>query len=160
MLQPRTMQITQQQCERTKIQVVHRSQMLRDTSQGPCFFGKPHPTTRAAFKRSRFCSWRYYELGQTPVRVEMHGALTQFLNSIEGAGAEERHSRSVWYYDRNSFLHRIVVPSSNKRIPAKVFAWTGFPAVEPAIFGRRLTSKRMHPNQWTESRTLLGANFG
>ena len=43
------MQITQQQCERTKIQVVHRSQMLRDTSQGPCFFGKPHPITRAAF---------------------------------------------------------------------------------------------------------------
>ena len=70
-----------------------------------------------------------------PVRVEAHGALAKYINEIEMTDAEERYIRSDWYYDSNLFLHRIEVPSSNDRIPAKVITQVDFLSGELVIFG-------------------------
>ncbi|MEA4896543.1 MAG: hypothetical protein VB064_14970 [Oscillospiraceae bacterium] len=42
---------------------------------------------------------------------------------------------SDWYFDRNLFLYRIEVPSSNERIPAKVITQADFISDELVIFG-------------------------
>jgi len=55
---------------------------------------------------------------KTRIRLAAHGALAKYINNIEGTDAEEQYINSDWYYDRNLFLHRIEIPSSNERIPA------------------------------------------
>jgi len=70
-----------------------------------------------------------------PVRVTAHGTLATYIHEIEMTDAEERYISSDWYYDRNLFLYRIEVPSSNEFIPAKVITSADFLADELAIFG-------------------------
>ncbi|MPM07933.1 hypothetical protein SDC9_54244 [bioreactor metagenome] len=70
-----------------------------------------------------------------PVRIAAHGALARYISDIEGTDAEERYINSDWYYDRNLFLYRIEVPSSNEFLPAKVITQADFLSDELAIFG-------------------------
>ncbi len=70
-----------------------------------------------------------------PVRVTAHGALAKYIYEIGMTDAEERYIASDWYYDRNLFLYRIEVPSSNELIPAKVITSADFLSGELAVFG-------------------------
>lgn len=70
-----------------------------------------------------------------PIRVTAHGALAKYIYEIEMTDAEERYINSYWYYDRNLFLYRIEVPSSNEFIPAKVITQADFLSDELAVFG-------------------------
>lgn len=72
---------------------------------------------------------------KAPTRVTAYGALARYIRDIEGTDAEERYIKSDWYYDRNLFLHRIEIPSSNEFIPAKVITSANFLSDEIAVFG-------------------------
>lgn len=72
---------------------------------------------------------------KAPIRIEAFGGLAKYINDIEGTDAEERYIKADWYYDRNLYLHRIEIPSSNERIPAKVITQADFLSDELAVFG-------------------------
>lgn len=72
---------------------------------------------------------------KAPTRIEAFGGLAKYINEIEMTDAEERYIKADWYYDRNLYLHRIEIPSSNPRIPAKVITQADVISDELAIFG-------------------------
>jgi len=72
---------------------------------------------------------------KAPTRIQAFGGLANYINEIECTDAEERYINADWYYDRNLFLHRIEIPSSSERIPAKVITQDDFLSGELAVFG-------------------------
>ena len=72
---------------------------------------------------------------KAPTRIEAFGGLANYINDIEGTDAEERYIKADWYYDRNLYLRRIEIPSSNQYIPAKVITQADFLSDELAVFG-------------------------
>jgi hypothetical protein len=72
---------------------------------------------------------------KAPIRIEAFGGLAKYINEIEMTDAEERYIKADWYYDRNLYLYRIEIPSSNQYIPAKVITQTDWLSDELVIFG-------------------------
>lgn len=71
---------------------------------------------------------------KAPTRIEAFGGLAKYISAIEGTDAEERYIKADWYYDRNLYLHRIEIPSSDGRI-AKVITQADFLSDELVVFG-------------------------
>jgi hypothetical protein len=71
---------------------------------------------------------------KAPTRIEAFGGLAKYINAIEGTDAEERYIKADWYYDRNLYLHRIEISTSDGCI-AKVITQDDFLSDDLMIFG-------------------------
>lgn len=45
------------------------------------------------------------DFDKAPTRLEVFGALAQYIYKIEGTDAEERYIKSDWFFDDNLLLH-------------------------------------------------------
>lgn len=77
-----------------------------------------------------------YDDSVAPVRLDVRGALAEYIKEIEGTDSEERYMNLDWYYDFNMLLRRIEVPG----VPSKKFQMTGVPA-------KVLTQTRSNPDR-------------
>ena len=77
-----------------------------------------------------------YDDSVAPVRLDVRGALAEYIKKIEGTDSEERYMNLDWYYDFNMLLRRIEVPG----VPSKKFQMTGVPA-------KVLTQTRSNPDE-------------
>lgn len=71
---------------------------------------------------------------KAPTRIQAFGGLAKYISEIGGTDAEERYIKSDWYYDRNLYLHRIEITTSDGHI-AKVITQADFLSDELAVFG-------------------------
>ncbi|MCM1564943.1 MAG: hypothetical protein NC238_03105 [Dehalobacter sp.] len=71
---------------------------------------------------------------KAPTRIQAFGGLAKYISEIGGTDAEERYIKSDWFYDRNLYLHRIEIPTSDGCI-AKVITQADFLSDELAVFG-------------------------
>ena len=59
---------------------------------------------------------------KAPMRLTVTSpAMAKYLEDRSWTDAEERYINAVWYFDRNLFLRRMEIPSTDERIPAKAF---------------------------------------
>lgn len=58
-----------------------------------------------------------YDDSVAPVRLDVRGALAEYIKKIEGTDSEERYMNLDWYYDFNMLLRRIEVPG----VPSEKF---------------------------------------
>ena len=65
-----------------------------------------------------------YDDSVAPVRLDVRGALAEYIKKIEGTDSEERYMNLDWYYDFNMLLRRIEVPG----VPSEKFQMAGVPA--------------------------------
>lgn len=87
---------------------------------------------------------------KAPTRLSVSGSLARYIYEIEWTDVEERYIPSDWYFDRNLYLVRIEVPSSNSIIPAKIIA-QGLPwSKDAAIFGPQDYIKDQKPEPMSE----------
>lgn len=63
-----------------------------------------------------------YDDSVAPVRLDVRGALAEYIKKIEGTDSEERYMNLDWYYDFNMLLRRIEVPG----VPSEKFKMQGF----------------------------------
>lgn len=77
-----------------------------------------------------------YDYSVAPVRLDICGALAEYINKIEGTDSEERYMNLDWYYDFNMLLRRIEVPG----VPSEKFKMTSVPA-------KVLTQTRSNPDE-------------
>lgn len=49
-----------------------------------------------------------YDDSVAPVRLDVRGALAEYIKKIEGTDSEERYMNLDWYYDFNMQLRRVV----------------------------------------------------
>lgn len=77
-----------------------------------------------------------YDDSVAPVRLDVRGALAEYIKKIEGTDSEERYMNLDWYYDFNMLLRRIEVPG----VPSEKFKMTGVPA-------KVLTQTRSNPDE-------------
>lgn len=59
------------------------------------------------------------DLDKAPTRLEVFGALSKYIEAIEGTDAEERYIKSDWYFDSNLYLHRIEIPRQRGLAPGE-----------------------------------------
>ena len=52
------------------------------------------------------------DFDKAPTRLEVFGALSEYIEAIESTDAEERYIKSDWYFDSNLYLYRIEIPGS------------------------------------------------
>lgn len=82
-----------------------------------------------------------YDDSVAPVRLDVRGALAEYIKEIESTDSEERYMNLDWYYDFNMLLRRIEVPGvpSGKAlktvVPAKVLTQTRSNPDELVCFG-------------------------
>ena len=69
-------------------------------------------------------------------RLDVRGALAEYIKEIESTDSEERYMNLDWYYDFNMLLRRIEVPG----VPSEKFKMTGVPA-------KVLTQTRSNPDE-------------
>lgn len=60
------------------------------------------------------------DFDKAPTRLEVFGALSEYIEAIESTDAEERYIKSDWYFDSNLYLYRIEIPGSEVGRPAKI----------------------------------------
>lgn len=77
-----------------------------------------------------------YDDSVAPVRLDVRGALAEYIKKIEGTDSEERYMNLDWYYDFNMLLRRIEVPG----VPSEKFQMAGVPA-------KVLTQTRSNPDE-------------
>lgn len=77
-----------------------------------------------------------YDDSVAPVRLDVRGALAEYIKEIESTDSEERYMNLDWYYDFNMLLRRIEVPG----VPSEKFKMTGVPA-------KVLTQTRSNPDE-------------
>lgn len=77
-----------------------------------------------------------YDDSGAPVRLDVRGALAEYIKEIESTDSEERYMNLDWYYDFNMLLRRIEVPG----VPSEKFKMTGVPA-------KVLTQTRSNPDE-------------
>ena len=77
-----------------------------------------------------------YDDSVAPVRLDVRGALAEYIKEIESTDSEERYMNLDWYYDFNMLLRRIEVPG----VPSEKFQMTGVPA-------KVLTQTRNNPDE-------------
>ena len=77
-----------------------------------------------------------YDDSVAPVRLDVRGALAEYIKEIESTDSEERYMNLDWYYDFNMLLRRIEVPG----VPSEKFQMTGVPA-------KVLTQTRSNPDE-------------
>lgn len=52
------------------------------------------------------------DFDKAPTRLEVFGALSEYIEAIESTDAEERYIKSDWYFDSNLYLYRIEIPGA------------------------------------------------
>ena len=57
-----------------------------------------------------------YDDSVAPVRLDVRGALAEYIKKIEGTDSEERYMNLDWYYDFNMLLRRSSRPRSLGRV--------------------------------------------
>lgn len=59
---------------------------------------------------------------KAPIRLTVTcPSMAKYLEERGWTDAEERYINAVWYFDRNLFLRRMEIPSTDGLIPAKAF---------------------------------------
>lgn len=96
---------------------------------------------------------------KAPTRIEAFGGLAKYINEIECTDAEERYIKADWYYDSNLYLHRIEIPSSNPRIPAKVITQADFLSDELSVFGPLDYIETDSPEPMNREQTTAWCNY-
>ena len=81
------------------------------------------------------------DLDKAPTRLEVFGALSKYIEAIEGTDAEERYIKSDWYFDSNLYLHRIEIPGSEVWRPAKIITQSPDNIEQLEISASRTTSR-------------------
>ena len=77
-----------------------------------------------------------YDDSVAPVRLDVRGALAEYIKEIESTDSEERYMNLDWYYDFTMLLRRIEVPG----VPSEKLKMTGVPA-------KVLTQTRSDPDE-------------
>ena len=85
------------------------------------------------------------DLDKAPTRLEVFGALSKYIEAIEGTDAEERYIKSDWYFDSNLYLHRIEIPGSEVWRPAKIITQSPDNIEQLEIFGQQNYIKTSKP---------------
>lgn len=85
------------------------------------------------------------DLDKAPTRLEVFGALSKYIEAIEGTDAEERYIKSDWYFDSNLYLHRIEIPGSEVWRPAKIITQSPDNIEQLEIFGQQDYIKTSKP---------------
>lgn len=57
---------------------------------------------------------------KAPARIEAFGGLADYIKDLHDTDREEKYLQVVFVYDANLFLHYIIVPGYDSRIPAKL----------------------------------------
>ena len=76
------------------------------------------------------------DFDKAPTRMEVFGALAQYIYKIEGTDSEERYIKSDWYFDSNLYLRRIEVPGVGDW-PAQIITQAPDDIDQLEIFGER-----------------------
>lgn len=56
------------------------------------------------------------DFDKAPTRLEVFGALSEYIEAIESTDAEERYIKSDWYFDSNLYLYRIEIPGTDEAL--------------------------------------------
>ncbi len=95
---------------------------------------------------------------KAPTRIQAFGGLAKYINEINGTDAEERYIKSDWYYDRNLYLHRIEIPTSEGCI-AKVITQDEFLSDELKVFGPQDYIETDAPSQMDNEQCAAWCEF-
>lgn len=96
---------------------------------------------------------------KAPVRIEAFGGLANYINEIGCTDAEERYIKADWYYDRNLYLRRIEIPSSNELIPAKVITQDDWLSDDLVIFGPQEYIETDVPEPMNHEQNVAWCNY-
>lgn len=77
------------------------------------------------------------DFDKAPTRLEVFGALAQYIYKIEGTDAEERYIKSDWYFDSNLYLRRIEISGGEVGCPAKIITQSPDNIDQLEIFGQQ-----------------------
>ena len=89
------------------------------------------------------------DFDKAPTRLEVFGALSEYIEAIEGTDAEERYIKSDWYFDSNLYLHRIEIPGSEVGRPAKIITQSPDNIEKLEIFGGNRYGRNAPIPEWT-----------
>lgn len=95
--------------------------------------------SEVSFRNRTACDIKLYDMNdrdKAPTRLEVFGALAQYIYKIEGTDAEERYIKSDWFFDDNLLLQRIEIPGDANR-PAKIIAQNPDNFDQLEIFGQQ-----------------------
>ena len=85
------------------------------------------------------------DFDKAPTRLEVFGALSEYIEAIESTDAEERYIKSDWYFDSNLYLYRIEIPGSEVGRPAKIITQNPHNIERLEIFGQQDYIKTSKP---------------
>lgn len=77
------------------------------------------------------------DFDKAPTRLEVFGALSEYIEAIESTDAEERYIKSDWHFDSNPYLYRIEIPGSEVGRPAKIITQSPYNIERLEIFGQQ-----------------------
>lgn len=96
-----------------------------------------------------------YDDSVAPVRLDVRGALAEYIKQIEGTDSEERYMNLDWYYDFNMLLRRIEVPG----VPSEKFKMAaGAGRNHFAVLGKMVAGAKPQRSVNYENEVLQG-NF-
>lgn len=96
--------------------------------------------SEVSFRNRTACDIKLYDMNdrdKAPTRLEVFGALSEYIEAIESTDAEERYIKSDWYFDSNLYLYRIEIPGSEVGRPAKIITQSPYNIERLEIFGQQ-----------------------
>lgn len=96
---------------------------------------------------------------KSPIRLQAHGALAQYIERRSMTDAEERYIDATWVYDSNLYLDHIEIPSTNERRPAKVICNAAFLSKELVVFGPQEYIETSQPDPMSAEQATAWFNF-
>lgn len=99
------------------------------------------------------------DLDKAPTRLEVFGALSKYIEAIEGTDAEERYIKSDWYFDSNLYLHHIEIPGSEVWRPAKIITQSPDNIEQLEIFGQQNYIKTSKPESMSREEIYRWADW-
>lgn len=104
--------------------------------------------SEVSFRNRTACDIKLYDMNdrdKAPTRLEVFGALSEYIEAIESTDAEERYIKSDWYFDSNLYLYRIEIPGSEVGRPAKIITQSPHNIERLEIFGQQDYIKTSKP---------------
>lgn len=104
--------------------------------------------SEVSFRNRTACDIKLYDMNdrdKAPTRLEVFGALSEYIEAIESTDAEERYIKSDWYFDSNLYLYRIEIPGSEVGRPAKIITQNPHNIERLEIFGQQDYIKTSKP---------------
>lgn len=118
--------------------------------------------SEVSFRNRTACYIKLYDMNDSdkaPTRLEVFGALSKYIEAIEGTDAEERYIKSDWYFDSNLYLHHIEIPGSEVWRPAKIITQSPDNIEQLEIFGQQNYIKTSKPESMSREEIYRWADW-